>query len=182
MKAMDEHAPGEIVAGLAKHYDEIKAGIGVHKSPALYGAFPTDPYSHTPAHRGAQQPGMTGQVKEDVLVRRNELGVIVNSGTLHFKPQLLKKEEFLANAQQVPYIDLYGNTGQLELTEHSLFFSCCQVPVVYTLSSQPRLSIEYSNGSVIEKEDASLDEAESRKLFSRNGEVKCIRVSVNHLK
>jgi hypothetical protein len=32
---------------LAKHYDEIGDGIGVHKTPEVYGAFPTDPYSHT---------------------------------------------------------------------------------------------------------------------------------------
>ena len=48
------------------HYFEILAGIGAHKSPELYGAFPTDPYSHTPGGKGAQQPGMTGQVKEDL--------------------------------------------------------------------------------------------------------------------
>ena len=62
---------------LLEHYYEINEGIGVHKSPALYGAFPTDPYSHTPAGKGAQQPGMTGQVKEDILSRFGELGVFV---------------------------------------------------------------------------------------------------------
>ena len=46
----------------------------------LYGAFPTDPYSHTPAGKGAQQPGMTGQVKEDVISRFGELGVEVKNG------------------------------------------------------------------------------------------------------
>ena len=39
----------------------------VQNHPELYGAFPTDPYSHTPGGKGAQQPGMTGQVKEDLL-------------------------------------------------------------------------------------------------------------------
>ena len=62
-------------------------GIGVNKSPELYGAFPTDPYSHTPAGKGAQQPGMTGQVKEDVISRFGELGVEVNNGII--KLQLL---------------------------------------------------------------------------------------------
>ena len=60
------------------HYFEINAGIGAHKSPELYGAFPTDPYSHTPGGKGAQQPGMTGQVKEDILCRFGELGVQCN--------------------------------------------------------------------------------------------------------
>ncbi len=33
---------------LLGHFDEIEEGLGVHKTPASYGAFPTDPYSHTP--------------------------------------------------------------------------------------------------------------------------------------
>ncbi|MEJ2616701.1 MAG: hypothetical protein P8Z35_17225, partial [Ignavibacteriaceae bacterium] len=46
---------------LKSYYCKIREGIGTHKSPELYGAFPTDPYSHTPMNMGAQQPGMTGQ-------------------------------------------------------------------------------------------------------------------------
>ena len=54
----------EVMIGqLLEHFYEINEGIGVHKSPELYGAFPTDPYSHTPGGKGAQQPGMTGQGK-----------------------------------------------------------------------------------------------------------------------
>ena len=37
-----------IVGRLFDHYFEINEGIGVNKSPSLYGGFPTDPYSHTP--------------------------------------------------------------------------------------------------------------------------------------
>ena len=36
---------------------------------------PTDPYSHTPGFAGVQQPGMTGQVKEEILTRWGELGL-----------------------------------------------------------------------------------------------------------
>ncbi|CAN0044150.1 unnamed protein product, partial [Discosporangium mesarthrocarpum] len=42
-------------------------------------AFPTDPYSHTNRH-GAQQPGMTGQVKEEIVTRFGELGVRIEGG------------------------------------------------------------------------------------------------------
>ena len=54
---------------LVRQYAEIREGIGSHKNPAEYGAFPFDPYSHTPSMAGAQQPGMTGQVKEDIISR-----------------------------------------------------------------------------------------------------------------
>lgn len=53
------------------------------------------PYSHTPMHKGAQQPGMTGQVKEDILTRIGELGVKMKDGKLVFEPHLLSKSEFL---------------------------------------------------------------------------------------
>ena len=95
-----------LLEGLSRHFREIGEGIGVHKEPAQYGAFPTDPYSHTPRHRGAQQPGMTGQVKEDVLVRFGELGVKVQDGCLHFAPAVLRKEAFGSSAREVEFSDL----------------------------------------------------------------------------
>ena len=61
-----------LCAALLAHYDAIKAGIGAHKSPEEYGAFPTDPYSHTTGFSGVQQPGMTGLVKEELLSRLEE--------------------------------------------------------------------------------------------------------------
>ena len=35
-----------------------------------------DPYSHTPGGAGAKQPGMTGQVKEEVITRLGELNFL----------------------------------------------------------------------------------------------------------
>ena len=68
-RAADGGSSREILGRLAAHYYEIRAGIGLNKAPDVYGAFPTDPYSHTPGNRGAQQPGMTGQVKEEIIAR-----------------------------------------------------------------------------------------------------------------
>ena len=92
-----------LIGRLFDHYYEIQAGVGVHKSPQLYGAFPTDPYSHTPGGKGAQQPGMTGQVKEDVLSRIGELGVFVKEGKLNFSPKLLRESEFITTPQTFKY-------------------------------------------------------------------------------
>ena len=72
LKAVTEGEDEIMIGHLLEHFYEINEGIGVHKSPELYGAFPTDPYSHTPGGKGAQQPGMTGQVKEDVISRFGE--------------------------------------------------------------------------------------------------------------
>lgn len=80
---------------LAAHYRRVRDGIGYRKSVAEYGAFPADPYSHTAAEGGAQQPGMTGQVKEEILTRWGELGLRVRQGRLRFCP-------LLADAAEVP--------------------------------------------------------------------------------
>ena len=85
------HTPNE---RLKKHYAEIREGIGSHKQPQEYGAFPFDPYSHTPSMAGVQQPGMTGQVKEDIISRFFELGVSVRDGQITFNPQMLTDADF----------------------------------------------------------------------------------------
>ena len=66
------------------------------------------PYSHTPAHGGARQPGLTGQVKEDFLCRLGELGVVVEQGRVHFRPQLLRREEFVTSPCDFVYYDVAG--------------------------------------------------------------------------
>jgi hypothetical protein len=73
----------------------VRDGLGYRKSVAEYGAFPFDPYSHTAAEGGAQQPGMTGQVKEEILTRWGELGLRERDGRLRFCP-------VLADAAEVP--------------------------------------------------------------------------------
>ena len=40
----------------------IAAGLTVTVEDSPVRAIPIEPYSHSPAHAGAQQPGMTGQV------------------------------------------------------------------------------------------------------------------------
>ncbi|MEP4883393.1 DUF4835 family protein [Maribacter dokdonensis] len=114
---MNDGSSKETIGRLMEHFYEINEGIGVHKSPELYGAFTTDPYSHTPAGKGAQQPGMTGQVKEDILSRIGELGIIVSKGILQFKPCLLRAEEFVEmpfNFQYIEFQPLIFNENQFE--------------------------------------------------------------------
>jgi len=55
--------------------ERVRDGLGFNRTPGQYGAFPTEPYSHSPAFAGAQQPGMTGQVKEEIVARWGELAV-----------------------------------------------------------------------------------------------------------
>ncbi|MBS4014366.1 MAG: hypothetical protein KGZ97_11525 [Bacteroidetes bacterium] len=83
----------EGIKKIKEFYYQVKKGIGAHKQPNEYGAIPTDPYSHTPAGMGAQQPGMTGQVKEDFLSRFLELGLHIEAGKIYFNPVLFNSFE-----------------------------------------------------------------------------------------
>jgi hypothetical protein len=180
IRAKEEKAPQELLDQLIRHYYEINEGIGVHKSPTVYGAFPTDPYSHTPAGKGAQQPGMTGQVKEDIICRFGELGIFIREGKLSFNPFMLKKSEFLTKSQTLPFIDVNGEKTEILVGEKSLCFSFCQVPIVYQLYSKDVTEISFGNEfKTVAENSLQLDEELSQKIFKRTGEIKQILVRVN---
>ncbi|MEZ4883540.1 MAG: hypothetical protein R3E32_02295 [Chitinophagales bacterium] len=178
LKAIEEKEEAEVIGRLLEHYYEINEGIGVHKSPKLYGAFPTDPYSHTPAGRGAQQPGMTGQVKEDILSRFGELGVFIKEGKLCFNPSLLRKDELLTNSKVFEYVDVHSEHKQLEVKSDSLCFTFCQVPIVYQLAESNGLEIIRKDNTINKFESLSLDVAMSKQVFERTGDVIQIRVQI----
>jgi hypothetical protein len=165
------------VAKLVEHYYDVVDGIGVHKSPALYGAFTTDPYSHTPEGKGAKQPGMTGQVKEDIISRFGELGVSVCDGKLAFRPSMLRKNEFLTEEQSFDYVDVNAQPSTIALNKDSLAFTYCQVPVVYRLSDNANVELQMRDGSLLKFESGEIDEIVSASIFGREDTV--VRIDVN---
>ena len=178
LQAINNNESEVIIGRLLEHYYEINEGIGVHKSPELYGAFPTDPYSHTPAGKGAQQPGMTGQVKEDVLCRFGELGVFVKNGVLYFNPRLLRKKEFLAAQKTFAYTNVHKEAKRISLEKDSLCFTYCQVPIIYKISDKPQIEVFFSDNSYKKFEGLKLDTEVSHKVFARKGAIERIEVSV----
>ena len=179
LQAIKENQSDLIIGKLLAHYYEINAGIGVHKPPKLYGAFPTDPYSHTPAGKGAQQPGMTGQVKEDILSRFGELGVFVEAGKLKFEPCLLRKEEFVGQPSTFEYFDVQQHKKQLPLGPGSLAFTYCQIPVVYQLSEAEGIQLIFKESGMKRLESLQLNTAMSQQVFERSGSIVQIIVQVN---
>jgi len=170
-------ADAKVLDRIIDHYYEIKAGIGLNKSPELYGAFPTDAYSHTPGNAGAQQPGMTGQVKEDFLTRMRELGIQVENGQLEFKLSLFNTEELLKEESIFEYFDLKGKKQQILLQKGQLAYTFCQVPIIYSASNEDKTTVTLSDGKQISFEVHDLNKEISAKLFRRNGEVSQIEVS-----
>jgi hypothetical protein len=167
-----------LVGKLFDHYFEINAGIGAHKSPELYGAFPTDPYSHTPGGKGAQQPGMTGQVKEDIISRFGELGVRVSNGILKFDPTILRSSEFLTKPQTFHYVNVTGETSTVPLEKDTLAFTYCQVPIIYKKSKTASTEVVFQSGESQIVSSNQLDATLSTALFQRTNTINKIIVSV----
>ncbi len=183
--AVQEHALPALrggdpaAAALVRAYYRIRAGLGFEKTPAEFGAFPTDPYSHTPRHEGARQPGMTGQVKEEILTRLGELGVRVEQGVVRFEPVLLRRSEFLAESRAQVMHDANGRTVTLVVPAQSLAFTFGQVPVVYHCTAgEPWVRLTRADGAWSERPGTALDAATSRALFERRSGLARIDVGV----
>jgi hypothetical protein len=160
-------------------YYKIKDGIGADKNPADYGAFPTDPYSHTPCFTGVQQPGMTGQVKEDIISRFGELGVIIQSGQISFNPSLLKTSEFLESKTKFKYYNVNSELKEIELHNNSIAFTYCQVPVIYKKGQDAQIVITKYDNETINISGDTIDKEYSTELFNRSGLIQSIEVTFN---
>ena len=177
-QAVATGASSEIINGLHAAYYDIRSGLGFTKSPAAYGAFPTDPYSHTPHHLGAQQPGMTGQVKEEILTRWAELGIRVAGGTLAFAPRLLRLTEFFSKPHDFAYVAADGNEKIWKLQAGSLAFTYCQIPVGYQLADAPSITIERRGNDTKTMPGNALGRADSEAVFARTGEISKLIVKI----
>jgi hypothetical protein len=163
---------------LARAYFQVRAGLGPNKSPAEHGAIPIEPYSHTPMHAGAQQPGMTGQVKEDILVRLGELGVRVEGGVVAFRPLLLRPAEFL-EAPETWSVRLPGGETDVALDAGELGFTYCAVPIVYRrVDGGGRVIVERAGADTVELPGDTLTPELSAALWSRDGSVTRVTVEV----
>ncbi|EJK2113281.1 hypothetical protein NK428_000075 [Vibrio navarrensis] len=178
--AWEQDANSEETKQLAQYYYRVRQGIGFNKTPQNYGAFPTDPYSHTPKHAGAQQPGMTGQVKEEVLTRFVELGIEVKEEAIRIQPTLLRKQEFLTQSTTFSCLALSGEKRSYVLEAGQLAFTYCQVPFIYQLSEQAQGHIEVmmNDDSVQLFDQLELDRNISQAIFARTGEVEKVVVNL----
>jgi hypothetical protein len=178
-RSIDNNSNPKTIGRLFDHYFEINEGIGVNKSPELYGAFPTDPYSHTPRGRGVQQPGMTGQVKEDVISRFHELGFYVNDGKITFEPTVLRKSEFIDEEKSYKFVNLDNEITYMDLNANSLAFTVCQVPIIYNLSDKEDIKIITNDGGEEIIDGHQLNFEHSQNIFNRTNFIKAVHVRVS---
>jgi hypothetical protein len=174
IKAAENGTDRRILQRLKAHRSQIEEGIGATKSPDEYGAFPMDPYSHTPGFAGVQQPGMTGQVKEDILNRFGQLGIRVENGSIRFDPDLLPEEAYLAAPEKWALPD---RTIQLERGQ--LGFSFCGVPIIYLKGGEDLITVMYSKGEPGTYPGLILPKDLSGQIFNRSGIVLQIVVTLS---
>jgi len=157
-EGFEKHIP-EKLAGL---YYRIRSGIGIDKSPSDYGAFPGDPYSHTPSMMGVQQPGMTGQVKEDIVSRFFELGIKIDNGRICFNPVMLRRKEFVKDG---------NGSEQLE-------FTFCNTTVRYFIGEKTMVKVYYKTGEDTILNVSALSSELSKSVFERNGKIRNVDVII----
>ena len=178
LRAAEKGASQHLIQVLAQHYQRIREGLGLHKTAEEYGAFPVDPYSHTPGFAGVQQPGMTGQVKEDIITRFGELGMDVRDGKAGFQPRLLQRNEFTSEGSIFTYLDVSGTWQTISVPVNSLAFTCCSVPVLYRIAEERRVHVYLKDGRITVLEGNELDREFSRELFYRTGRIERIIVAL----
>jgi hypothetical protein len=176
---LDARAVGadpETITRLADAYWRIRGGLGFNKTAHEFGAIPIDPYSHSPAHSGAQQPGMTGLVKEELLTRPLEVGIRVEAGEIVFDPVLLRDRELLSQPETWRVHDLGARPVDIDLEAGSLGVTVCQVPVLVAMSDVAEVVVSYADASERRIPGTRLDRETSRSVFGRTGEVDRIEV------
>ncbi|MFI3325915.1 MAG: hypothetical protein R3Y35_07050 [Clostridia bacterium] len=148
---------GENAAKIYTDYKNLMSGFIFRKTPSECGAIPVEPYSHTSFGGKSEQPGMTGQVKESVIMRRAELGISVKNGQIYFDNWFIPETEFDKNDEI--YITIYS------------------VPTIYKKSNNDIIKVTFKNGE-IKTFFKTIDVKTSKSIFERNCAVEKIEIEV----
>jgi hypothetical protein len=120
---------------------------------------------------------MTGQVKEQILLRWGELGVRPHRGRLCFAPTLLKRSEVFDRAHTWRWLDHRGAWQEDHLPPGALAFTFCHTPVVYTFGDHaPAITVLAADGLRAPVSGHELDRDRARRIFRRDRDV--IRLEV----
>ena len=153
---------------LVAHYHRVRDGLGFRMDASRFGGLPIDAYSHSAPDGRAKQPGMTGQVKEELLTRRMELGVRLERGTVRFTPTLLPENEWTTAPIDWSLPDGDG-PRTITIPADGLGFQFVGVPVVlHHVDGPARIVLHHTDGTSREIAGDRLDATVSRALLSRD--------------
>ncbi|QEN04416.1 hypothetical protein EW093_06795 [Thiospirochaeta perfilievii] len=176
--AVEKGASKELIESLKKHYYDIRNGIGYNKTADVYGAFPFDPYSHTPYAKGAKQPGMTGQVKEEVITRLAEMGITIESGKMVFNSLLVDDREFLTKATTWSVLNNSGSEVVIELPAKSFAGTHCQTPYIIKKGSSSNITVNFKDGSTKNIPGNVLPKEYSLMIFNKDKAISYLEVEL----
>ena len=180
LAAERDGASDEAVDRLRKSYARVRDGLGFRMNAERFGALPIDAYSHSDGRGRAKQPGMTGQVKEELITRRMELGVRVEPEGIRFAPTLLPEEDWTTRATTWSIRDRRdGRLTDLGIPTAGLGFLCLGVPVImHREDGGTRIEVERVDGGTDVIEGDRLDRETSRSLIQRDGTIARIRITL----
>ena len=119
---------------------------------------------------------MTGQVKEDILVRWGELGVDFRDGAVSFAPDRVAAREWCTEPSAFHHVTPEGRSRALPLPEGSLAFTWCQVPIVYRRGGAAAIRLHGGSGEVRELDGWLLPADLCRTLAARSSGIEWIEV------
>ncbi|MCP4837407.1 MAG: hypothetical protein GY895_21890 [Phycisphaera sp.] len=172
--------PREVVDRLRSLYGRVRDGLGFRMDATRFGALPIDAYSHSDGRGRAKQPGMTGQVKEELITRRMELGVRVEPEGIRFAPTLLPESEWTTAEVAWPRLDFNGGVGgEITIPVGGIGFQCLGVPVIMHRGGEPiGIEAHMVDGSTIRLDGDRLDRSLSDRLLARDRTILHIRVNI----
>jgi len=168
----------KIINSIKDHYYKIRRGIGYNKSAHEYGAFPFDPYSHTPLGKGAKQPGMTGQVKEEVITRLAETGITIAEGKICFDSLLLDESEFHKKSVMWNIQTVAGEELNLPIPAESFGVTFCQTPFILRKNREPSITVIYGDKRKQQIDGSVLPEEISSDIFNRKGNISYLEINI----
>jgi hypothetical protein len=119
---------------------------------------------------------MTGQVKEELITRFGELGLVWEDGQLEVIPGLLRSEEFLAEPNALTYLNVDNQWQTVDLASGSLAFTMAQVPFVYRKADALAIRVVGTDGKISVQTGATISAPVVAQLVSRSGEISRIEV------
>jgi hypothetical protein len=75
-------------------------------------------------------------------------------------------------------VDVAGRQQHLPLPANALAFTFCQTPVVYVRGDERGITVTYADGRTMTSDADELDEATSRSVLARDGQVRLIEVGM----
>jgi hypothetical protein len=122
---------------------------------------------------------MTGQVKEELITRFGELGVMVEDGELRFAPTLIDRDEFLSDTSVFHYVNTAGARAVVDVPAGAMAFTYCQTPVIYRLAGNSSIEVVRTDRRHEIIAGDRLSRSDSAAVLSRQGSIARIEVTLN---